>query len=119
MFHRPLNHVWQCSHLSHTLLQTPKLKLSHPQISFDMRYLATTVSHVFVAFGELLDLYKRVVEISGYASRVIEVERGLLAIQAKQDVRKLAPVLRSLPAKRVATVPVTRGLCVTLFDALC
>ena len=113
------------SHTHHTLKLKRNLKLKHPQISFDMRYLATTVSHVFLAFGELLDLYKRVVEISGYASRVIEVERGLLAIQAKQDVTKTTPAsalpacLRSLPANLVATVSVTRGLYATLLDAWC
>eukprot|EP00040_Diaphanoeca_grandis_P001018 m.17269 g.17269 ORF g.17269 m.17269 type:complete len:1248 (-) comp11415_c0_seq1:76-3819(-) len=51
------------------------------QLTHDLRYVSTVVSHTFLAFGDLLDLYKRVVELSGYASRVVDVERGLTAVK--------------------------------------
>ena len=40
------------------------------QLGHDLRYVASAVSHTFMAFGDLLDLYKRFVELGGYLGRV-------------------------------------------------
>ena len=40
---------------------------------------AATVSHTFVAFGELLQLHKRFLELLGYSSRVLELDSALRA----------------------------------------
>jgi len=45
----------------------------------DLRYVAATVSHTFVAFGELLQLHKRFLELLGYSSRVLELDSALRA----------------------------------------
>ena len=39
-------------------------------LAHDLRFLATTVSHSFNAFGEILDLYKKFDELGGHALRV-------------------------------------------------
>lgn len=39
-------------------------------LAYDLRFLATTVSHSFNAFGEILDLYKKFDELGGHALRV-------------------------------------------------
>ena len=49
-------------------------------LSHDLRYVATTVSHTFTAFGELLELYKRMLELYGYTTRVMELETALRAV---------------------------------------
>ena len=46
-------------------------------LGHDLRFLATTVSHSFNAFGELLDLYKKVDELGGHATRVQELLQTL------------------------------------------
>ena len=44
------------------------------------------MSHTFTAFGELLELYKRMLELYGYTTRVMELETALRAIHmAKGD----------------------------------
>lgn len=40
------------------------------KLVYDLRFLATTVSHSFNAFGEILDLYKKFDELGGHALRV-------------------------------------------------
>ena len=40
------------------------------KLGHDLRFVATAVSHTFIAFGDLLDLYKRIYELSGYLARV-------------------------------------------------
>lgn len=40
------------------------------QLSHDLRYVSATVSHTFASFGELLDLQKRLSELSGYGCTV-------------------------------------------------
>ena len=39
-------------------------------LAYELRFLATTVSHSFNAFGEILDLYKKFDELGGHALRV-------------------------------------------------
>jgi hypothetical protein len=40
------------------------------RLGHDLRFVASAISHTFLAFGELMDLYKRVLELSGYMARV-------------------------------------------------
>eukprot|EP01052_Picozoa_sp_SAG31_P018553 SAG31_NODE_1318_length_8823_cov_3.108780_9_plen_209_part_00 len=46
-------------------------------LGHDIRFLATTVSHSFIAFGEILDLYKKFATLGGYKVRLDELLRAL------------------------------------------
>lgn len=64
------------------------------ELAHDLRYVASAVSHTFLAFGELLELYKRVQTLGGLLSRVAELEELLNAIhhvhKHSDDPRALA-----------------------------
>eukprot|EP00043_Microstomoeca_roanoka_P015266 m.152682 g.152682 ORF g.152682 m.152682 type:complete len:1240 (-) comp16218_c0_seq1:132-3851(-) len=51
------------------------------QLGHDLRFVASAVSHIFIASGEMLQLFKRFQELSGYARRVIEMEDLLVALE--------------------------------------
>lgn len=40
------------------------------QLGFDLRFVASAISHIFIASGEMLQLYKRWQELGGFAHRV-------------------------------------------------
>lgn len=48
-------------------------------LGHNLRYVASAVSHVFLASGEVLDLVKRLNKLSGYTQRVTELEDVLVA----------------------------------------
>lgn len=48
------------------------------ELGHNLRYVASAVSHVFIASGELLQLVKRFQKLSGYAQRVTEMEDVLV-----------------------------------------
>lgn len=48
-------------------------------LGHNLRYVASAVSHIFLASGEVLDLVKRLRKLSGYTQRVTELEDVLLA----------------------------------------
>lgn len=54
------------------------------KLGHDLRFVASAVSHTFIAFGELLQLYKRFLEISGYASRVLNMDALMQAVQNQE-----------------------------------
>jgi hypothetical protein len=51
------------------------------ELGHNLRYVASAVSHVFIASGEVLQLFKRFQKLSGYAQRVTELEDVLLSLQ--------------------------------------
>ncbi|EGD77957.1 ATP-binding cassette [Salpingoeca rosetta] len=58
------------------------------QLGFDLRFVASAISHIFIGSGEMLQLLKRFQELSGYARRVIEMEDLLLALDAQSQRRE-------------------------------
>eukprot|EP00039_Didymoeca_costata_P001964 m.56591 g.56591 ORF g.56591 m.56591 type:complete len:1243 (+) comp11047_c0_seq2:42-3770(+) len=79
--------TWGLSFLYAVRMRTITEENTGAKLGHDLRYLAATISHTFLAFGELLDLYKRALEISGYASRVLYLRQVLKAVHGKQDSR--------------------------------
>ena len=63
-------------------------------LGHDLRYVAATVSHTFLAFGELLELYKRFLELLGYSSRVLELDSALQATHQMETQLKAASQLQ-------------------------
>jgi ABC-type uncharacterized transport system fused permease/ATPase subunit len=57
------------------------------RLGHDLRFVASAVSHTFIAFGDLLQLYKRFMEISGYARRVLEVDQAVHAASVSAGSR--------------------------------
>ena len=55
------------------------------QLGHDLRYVASAVSHTFMAFGDLLDLYKRFVELGGSTLYISELEEFLITFNKHQD----------------------------------
>eukprot|EP00049_Salpingoeca_infusionum_P008792 m.144576 g.144576 ORF g.144576 m.144576 type:complete len:1291 (-) comp14133_c0_seq3:1306-5178(-) len=47
------------------------------QLGHDLRFVASAVSHIFTASGELVQTYKRMQEISGYARQLGELEEDM------------------------------------------
>ena len=75
--------TWGLSYLYTVRMQNKAEDLYQDEgagLSHDLRYVATVVSHTFTAFGELLELYKRMLELYGYTTRVMELETALRAI---------------------------------------
>ena len=54
-------------------------------LGHDLRFVASAVSHVFLAFGDVITLHRRVLELSGYTARVAELEELLVGIEADQS----------------------------------
>eukprot|EP00041_Stephanoeca_diplocostata_P038068 m.1473233 g.1473233 ORF g.1473233 m.1473233 type:complete len:1281 (-) comp25152_c1_seq8:3346-7188(-) len=100
------------------------------QLSHDLRYVSAVVSHTFISFGELLQLQKRVLELSGYAQRLLDFDVALTSIQAYErthgdanvvdstevafaDVDIVTPTGTCLASKVSFTVPQGSNLLVT------
>lgn len=64
------------------------LALSHMAIFFPgelahaLRFLASVVSQSFLAFGDILELHKKFIELSGGINRIFELEELLDAAQS-------------------------------------
>lgn len=56
------------------------------RLGHDLRFVASAVSHLFSAFGDLLDLYRRFADMSGLISRVAELKEELQALQEQHDM---------------------------------
>eukprot|EP00055_Hartaetosiga_balthica_P012730 m.62706 g.62706 ORF g.62706 m.62706 type:complete len:1271 (+) comp8040_c2_seq2:177-3989(+) len=50
------------------------------RLGHELRYVASAVSHIFLASGQMLQLFKRFQEIAGYTHRVTELEDFLTAL---------------------------------------
>ncbi|CAI5535931.1 unnamed protein product [Closterium sp. Naga37s-1] len=50
-------------------------------LAHDLRFLASVVSHSFLAFGDILECYRKVQELAGTISRVMGLDEALLAAQ--------------------------------------
>lgn len=53
-------------------------------LAHDLRFVASAVSHIFLAFGDVITLHRRFLELSGYTARVAELEEMLLGVDAEQ-----------------------------------
>jgi ABC-type uncharacterized transport system fused permease/ATPase subunit len=51
------------------------------ELAHDLRFLASVVSQSFLAFGDIMELYRKFVELSGGITRVSELEELLRAAQ--------------------------------------
>jgi hypothetical protein len=54
---------------------------SAAELAHDLRFLASVVSQSFLAFGDIMELYRKFVELSGGITRVSELEELLRAAQ--------------------------------------
>lgn len=52
------------------------------ELSHALRYLASVVSQSFLAFGDILELHRKFLELSGSINRVLELEELLDAAQS-------------------------------------
>ncbi|CAI7826792.1 unnamed protein product [Closterium sp. NIES-53] len=50
-------------------------------LAHDLRFLASVVSHSFLAFGDILECYRKVQELAGTIARVMGLDEALLAAQ--------------------------------------
>lgn len=51
------------------------------ELAHALRFLASVVSQSFLAFGDILELHKKFVELSGGINRIFELEEFLDAAQ--------------------------------------
>lgn len=51
------------------------------ELAHDLRFLASVVSQSFLAFGDILELYRKFLELSGGITRVSELNELLIAAQ--------------------------------------
>ncbi len=54
---------------------------SAAELAHDLRFLASVVSQSFLAFGDIMELYRKFLELSGGITRVSELEELLCAAQ--------------------------------------
>lgn len=64
-----------CLPLTHSTLLTGEL-------AHALRFLASVVSQSFLAFGDILELHRKFVELSGGINRIFELEELLDAAQS-------------------------------------
>lgn len=55
------------------------------ELAHDLRFLASVVSQSFLAFGDILELYRKFLELSGGITRVSELNELLIAAQNGKD----------------------------------
>uniref|UniRef100_A0A7I4B8A9 ABC transporter domain-containing protein n=1 Tax=Physcomitrium patens TaxID=3218 RepID=A0A7I4B8A9_PHYPA len=62
------------------------------ELAHDLRFLASVISQSFLAFGDILELYRKFLELSGGVTRVSELNELLIAAQNGQKLlaRKLS-----------------------------
>lgn len=51
------------------------------ELAHDLRFLASVISQSFLAFGDILELYRKFLELSGGVTRVSELNELLIAAQ--------------------------------------
>ncbi|CAL4971967.1 unnamed protein product [Urochloa decumbens] len=56
------------------------------ELAHALRFLASVVSQSFIAFGDILELHKKFLELSGGINRIFELEELLQAAQSNPDV---------------------------------
>jgi hypothetical protein len=54
---------------------------SAAELAHDLHFLASVVSQSFLAFGDIMELYRKFLELSGGITRVSELEELLCAAQ--------------------------------------
>lgn len=59
------------------------------ELAHDLRFLASVVSQSFLAFGDILELYRKFLELSGGITRVSELNELLIAAQNGKIYRVL------------------------------
>lgn len=52
------------------------------ELAHALRFLASVVSQSFLAFGDILELHKKIIELSGGINRIFELEELLDAAQS-------------------------------------
>eukprot|EP00850_Spirogloea_muscicola_P015567 SM000120S25716 [mRNA] locus=s120:398087:406079:+ [translate_table: standard] len=86
----PHNVTWGLS-LLYSLSQPQDLGTAEQgQLAWSMRFLASIVSQSFLAFGEILELYRKGLELAGGITRVAELSKLLTA--AQQDLSRSSPL---------------------------
>eukprot|EP00897_Mesotaenium_endlicherianum_P010717 jgi/Mesen1/9674/ME000674S09277 len=80
------------------------------QLAQDLRFLASVVSQSFLAFGDLLELYRKFLELSGGITRVSELDEFLHAAQKEAVAGEEA----SDPLKMIEEARVVRSLSADL-----
>lgn len=63
------------------------------ELAHDLRFLASVVSQSFLAFGDILELYRKFLELSGGITRVSELNELLIAAQNGMIYRVLRVIL--------------------------
>ena len=51
-----------------------------PKLGHDLRYVSSAVSHMFTAFGDVLDLNRRMTELGGFVARVSGSNLGVAVV---------------------------------------
>lgn len=54
------------------------------ELAHALRFLASVVSQSFIAFGDILELHKKFLELSGGINRIFELEELLQASQSSK-----------------------------------
>lgn len=62
------------------------------ELAHTLRFLASVVSHSFLAFGDILELYRKVQELSGTISRVMQLDEAVLAAQQGEGASPRPPL---------------------------
>lgn len=52
------------------------------ELAHALRFLASVVSQSFLAFGDILELHRKFLELSGGINRIFELEELLYAVQS-------------------------------------
>ena len=55
------------------------------ELAHALRFLASVVSQSFLAFGDILELHKKIIELSGGINRIFELEELLDAAQSSMS----------------------------------
>ncbi|KAJ7521019.1 hypothetical protein O6H91_19G034300 [Diphasiastrum complanatum] len=61
------------------------------ELAHDLRFLASVVSQSFLAFGDIMELYRKFLELSGGITRVLELDESLIAAQQEAKPTPVAP----------------------------
>ncbi|GJP52743.1 hypothetical protein CLOM_g11828 [Closterium sp. NIES-68] len=77
----PHNVTWGLSMLYAMDYQLADTSHSQGVLAHDLRFLASVVSHSFLAFGDILECYRKVQELAGTIGRVMGLDEALLAAQ--------------------------------------
>nr|XP_043614647.1 ABC transporter D family member 1-like [Erigeron canadensis] len=76
-----LSLLYAMEHKAHRSLTSTQGELAHA-----LRFLASVVSQSFLAFGDILELHRKFIELSGGVNRIFELEELLDAAQSDETV---------------------------------